>query len=189
MKKLFAFFVVLALAVILIPGLNPAKAEIPSSGVDGGLGEKTGTNLDDVTVTPNGNPTQTVPGNITIMVNGKAVTSDVTPCIQNDRVMVPYRFIAEALGSTVTWDEATKKVTAVKETSTVELYVGQGCIMVNGAQKAIDVAPVIKDGRTMIPLRAFSEALGYEVEWDGSTQTANITGHNPAGTKKVFKIK
>jgi len=35
----------------------------------------------------------------------------------------------------------------------------------------MDVPPVIRDGRTLAPLRAIFEALGASVEWDDATRT------------------
>ncbi|MCL2217516.1 MAG: copper amine oxidase N-terminal domain-containing protein [Defluviitaleaceae bacterium] len=35
--------------------------------------------------------------------------------------------------------------------------------------------PVIVDSRTLVPIRGVFEALGFEVDWDGDTQTAVIT--------------
>lgn len=39
----------------------------------------------------------------------------------------------------------------------------------------LDVVPQIVDGRTLVPVRAVSEALGCTVEWDGETRTVTIT--------------
>jgi len=41
--------------------------------------------------------------------------------------------------------------------------------MVNGNLVALDVAPEILNGRTMVPLRFVVETLGYQVEWLGNT--------------------
>lgn len=38
-----------------------------------------------------------------------------------------------------------------------------------------DVPPVIKDGRTLVPLRAITEALGAEVQWQQTEQTVLIS--------------
>jgi hypothetical protein len=46
---------------------------------------------------------------------------------------------------------------------------------VNGAEPEFDVPPIIKDGRTLIPLRAISEALGALVGWDAELQEITIT--------------
>jgi len=46
---------------------------------------------------------------------------------------------------------------------------------VNIEKESLDQAPVIKDGRTMLPVRFISEQMGLNVEWDGKTQTITIT--------------
>lgn len=54
--------------------------------------------------------------------------------------------------------------------SSIILHVGQKSATVNGVDKTLDVAPVIVDGRTLVPLRFIAEALGAKVEWDGGEQ-------------------
>lgn len=49
-------------------------------------------------------------GPIKLIVNDKIISPDVTPQIINDRVMVPVRWVAEALGATVEWDEENRTV-------------------------------------------------------------------------------
>ena len=44
-------------------------------------------------------------------INDKIVTLDAPPTIINGRTMVPIRFISEAFGATVDWDNATRTVT------------------------------------------------------------------------------
>ncbi len=40
---------------------------------------------------------------------------------------------------------------------------------------AFDVNPIIENGRTLVPIRAFFEAMGAKVDWDEQTSTAKIT--------------
>jgi len=49
--------------------------------------------------------------NIKIFVNGKQAISDQQPFIANGRTMVPLRFVAEALGAEVGWNDNTQTVT------------------------------------------------------------------------------
>jgi len=42
-------------------------------------------------------------------VNGKLVILDSVPIVRNDRTLLPIRFVAEALGAQVGWDEAQQK--------------------------------------------------------------------------------
>ncbi|NTV89380.1 MAG: copper amine oxidase N-terminal domain-containing protein, partial [Clostridiales bacterium] len=41
------------------------------------------------------------------------------------------------------------------------------------------IQPFIKDGTTYLPLRAFSEALGLNVNWDSEKNTVSVTGFAP----------
>ncbi|MCL2225431.1 MAG: copper amine oxidase N-terminal domain-containing protein [Defluviitaleaceae bacterium] len=54
------------------------------------------------------------------------------------------------------------------------LTIGNAVYSVNGVQHTADEAPFIADGRTMVPIRLVSEALGAEVGWDGDTRTVTI---------------
>ena len=52
----------------------------------------------------------------------------------------------------------------------IELEIGNKIIRVDGVPKEMDVAPFIQDGRTFVPLRFVSEALGARVDWDAATE-------------------
>ena len=47
----------------------------------------------------------------------------------------------------------------------VELQIDRNSMIKDGQEVAIDTAPLIKDNRTMVPIRFVSEALGGEVIW------------------------
>lgn len=53
-------------------------------------------------------------GNFKATVDGKTVTMDVAPKIENQRTLVPLRFIAEAFGAEVDWDPKTQGITIVR---------------------------------------------------------------------------
>ncbi len=59
---------------------------------------------------------------------------------------------------------------------TVALSVGGNGIYYNREKHPIDAPAYVKDNRTLIPVRAVSEAFGLDVDWDGATQTAIIDG-------------
>lgn len=84
------------------------------------------------------------------------------------------RGVFEALGATVDWDGATRSVIAYKDGTTVELVIGSAIMYVNGQPRSLNVAGQIINDRTMIPLRAVSEAFGADVYWDGGTRTVHI---------------
>ena len=61
-------------------------------------------------------------------------------------------------------------------TTRVTLTIGKNIGHVNNVAKLLDASPVIKNGRTMLPVRFVAEAFGAGVSWDGATSTATVTG-------------
>ncbi len=72
-----------------------------------------------------------------------------------------------------------------KEKTEVKLTIGKMEGYVNGVAKALDAAPVIRNSRTMLPVRFVAENLGATVGWDGATSTVTVT---TATTKLEIKI-
>lgn len=58
----------------------------------------------------------------------------------------------------------------------IKMHIGSKAYMVDGVTKYMDVAPFIDNNRTFVPLRAISEALGCEVQWDGIKKEITIKG-------------
>ena len=108
-------------------------------------------------------------------VFGKQVVNDVAPVIRNDRTMLPTRFVAEALGASVEWDEAAQKVTITKENTVIEITIGSNIAFVNGMEVILDSPAFIENSRTYLPLRFIAENLGAEVEWNQELQQIYIT--------------
>jgi len=48
-------------------------------------------------------------------------------------------------------------------------------VFLNGVEIKFDVAPYIKNGRTMVPFRAIFEALGVDISWNGVNRTILAT--------------
>ena len=107
----------------------------------------------------------------TVWLDGEQMTFEVAPVIENDRTMVPYRAIFEKLGYQVGWDADTRSVTAAKGNTTMKLTIGSKTVTVNGGTVTSDTAPVIRQDRTLVPLRLVSEYSGCDVLWDKDTRT------------------
>ncbi len=117
--------------------------------------------------------------NITVKLNGQILTFDVQPQLINGRTMVPLRKIFESLGATVEWDEETQTVTSVRGDTTVKLTIGVPAITINKQiPKELDTAPCTVNDRTLVPVRAVSEAFNMNVDWDDAAQTVLITSPN-----------
>lgn len=116
---------------------------------------------------------------ITVLLDGDIIDFDVAPVIENSRTLVPFRALLEKLGAEVKWDEATKTVIAKKEGKEIILVIGSDVAKVDGKEVKLDVVPKIVEGRTLIPLRFFSETFGCEVEYDKVGEAAFISIMSP----------
>ena len=120
---------------------------------------------------------------ILVSVEGKMIEfEDQEPVIKNSRTLIPFRGVLENLGAEVNWDQEKKMVTTSLGDKKIEMTIGQETIKVDGKDVKLDVAPMIINNRTMIPLRGVLENLGYKVgfekvgsEKDGLIYSIDIT--------------
>lgn len=109
-----------------------------------------------------------------IVVEGNRVAFDSPPYIDGGTTMVPMRVIFEALGSKMVWDEETKTVMGMKGSKAIALTINRSTANVNGKNYGLLKPATVKKGRTVVPLRFVSEALGCEVTWDSKTKKVTI---------------
>lgn len=112
---------------------------------------------------------------ITVHANGRYIASDTQPVLQNNRVLLPMRAAAEAIGASVEWHSANNCITVQKDSNTACFYVGNHTYTLNGVQKYTDVAPTVQNSKTLLPIRAFAEALDANVEWNANMYDVEIT--------------
>jgi len=143
-------------------------------------------------------------GEQTYQKNGFTFNMDITPTIVENRTFLPIRYVAEALGAKVEWNQEEQKVTitttqpflkldgtvTTTTATTVELWIGKSLARVNGVDTPIDpnnptVAPfILPPGRTMLPLRFVSESLGAKVYWLQETREVLVIWEPPAPIKE-----
>ena len=116
---------------------------------------------------------------VTVYVNDAELHFDAEPIIHEGRTMVPMRAIFEALGAAVNWDSGTRTAIGVKDGVSVSLTIGSSTMYVGTQAVALEASPILDtvNNRTLIPLRAVSEAYGYDVEWENATKSAYIGTH------------
>lgn len=132
-------------------------------------------------------------GAVKITVDGNAVETDVAPFIdENARTMVPVRFVSEALGCHVGWNPDEQRVRVSRTGTIVELYINNKIAKLNGEDQELDTAAVLKDGRTMVPLRFLAETFGLEVGWKGEERLVAITSppppRDPAAEQRIATV-
>lgn len=116
------------------------------------------------------------PDEIKIKVDGVLLECDQPPVMVNERILVPLRTIFNALYADVEWLEETQTVFASKRFKTISLPIGSSQMFLDGETIQLDSPAILLNGRTMVPVRAVSEALGAEVLWDQDSNTVIISG-------------
>ena len=110
----------------------------------------------------------------TITINNKQVQlSDYLgrPYITSDRTMVPLRVVAENMNFKVDWEEKGQIIYVENKSLGRKLIfiIGENVATLNDKPKFIDenksVTPILKGGRTYIPLRFVAENMGYNVDY------------------------
>ena len=111
---------------------------------------------------------------INLLIDGKKVIPTVDPVVENGTTLVPLRVISETLGADVTWEQSKQQATVKTAAYSVDVTAGSENYTVNGATKTLLLAPKAVNGSTLVPIRAFSEAIGATVNYNPATNTASV---------------
>ena len=119
---------------------------------------------------------------IRIRVDGEFInTGDQPPVIVDGRTLVPLRVVMERLGFTVNWNDTHRSAFMFMSDISITVQIDNHIMSIPGRGPGVrlDVPPQIINGRTMVPVRAISEATGFDVDWDGVSRIVDIhTGGN-----------
>lgn len=110
-----------------------------------------------------------------VFLDGDKLVFDVNPVMENERILVPFRVIGEALGASVCWDQDTNTVFLDKNAIHVVIYIGKTTAFKNGEPVQLDVPAMIINQRAMVPLRFVAESLEVKVDWYGQYYSAVIS--------------
>ncbi|MBE5041036.1 copper amine oxidase N-terminal domain-containing protein [Ructibacterium gallinarum] len=123
-----------------------------------------------------GNSVQT---GVAVFSQGSQLALDQAPVEENGRLLVPVRAVFESLGAEVNWDEAANQVTAVKEGTTVQLEIDNATMVVNEAEVELEAPARLIGDRTLVPLRAVSEALDAKIVYVENLQRVVVDQPEP----------
>lgn len=114
---------------------------------------------------------------VRVSVDGREVQfPDEHPYVdqRSNLTMVPLAFVSDKLGATAKWNGKLKQITILLNRDIIILVIGQNHALVNGKRVDFEGSAVLKNGRTMVPLRFISETLHAIVEWQPAHNRVNI---------------
>lgn len=97
------------------------------------------------------------------------------PELKDGTMWVPLRAVAGALGATADWDSSNGVAILYLGERIVTIKIGDPSIDISGSPFQLQAAPYVESGETWVPVRLFSEALGYNVGVDLGSKTVDIT--------------
>lgn len=112
-----------------------------------------------------------------IKLNDNILGFEQAPVREDDRLLVPMRFLFEQMGAVVVWNDSTQTATVKGAGSEVSFSIDNKVATVNNSSKIMDVPARLINGKTMVPLRFLSEELGCNVNWDENLNMAIITSN------------
>lgn len=113
------------------------------------------------------------PKPITVTYNGDTVNfPDALPLIQNGRTLVPARAIMERAKLAVSFDSATRTVTASRDGLTIAMTIDKTTATVKNGDESrnitLDEPARIINERTYVPIRFISESMNLKVNWNAN---------------------
>jgi len=150
--------------------------------------------------------------NITVTIDGRAITNLVTPYTvqinasnllepgQNANRVIALDAQGNILGGTLNPTtrifefEANRTgnftIQYIEELRRVNMQLDSPVIsdIAQGESAIMDVAPLIQDGRTLLPVRFISESLGADVNWDEATSEVTLTRNNQTLTFAIGEM-
>ncbi len=107
------------------------------------------------------------------------IRTDAPAIIVNGTTLVPMRAIFEWLGAEVNYTSADKHIEAIRKGISVNLWIGDRHFKIrysDGSRKVGNLLakPVVRNERTLVPLRFVSEAMNCKVEYDADAKTVQI---------------
>jgi 2',3'-cyclic-nucleotide 2'-phosphodiesterase/3'-nucleotidase len=111
---------------------------------------------------------------VSVRLNNREINFQEAPVLENSRCIVALRPLVEALGAQLTWNRQTGAATVYLPGSILTLVSGNPAARVDGRDILLPVAPAIKNGVLLVPLRAVADIYNIRTAWDASTASVDL---------------
>lgn len=101
-----------------------------------------------------------------ISVDGNTINMNEPILTENDRTLVPVRFVSEELGAEVDWNAEEREVEIeTAQGDTIKLTIDNEMVELNGETYSMDVQAGINNERTYLPVRHVAELMHSNVHF------------------------
>lgn len=111
------------------------------------------------------------------IVNGKVDKLTNAPISIKGKTYLPLRVMTDKiLDTTLNWNQSTQTIVISKNGTTVQMTVDSKTAFLNGNKVALDIAPIVKDGVTYVPLKVLSDYFEMTITYDSSIKKITVKG-------------
>lgn len=125
--------------------------------------------------------------------NNEIVQATCSPSYENGEAMVPLRDVAEAFKARVVWIPGQNAAAVFSDGASAYFKVGSPYCTIGETEKTLAAAPLLADGRMLVPLAAIGELFGCDVDYSQSrniiyiaTDSYSQAGENPGGNNEAL---
>jgi hypothetical protein len=114
---------------------------------------------------------------LAITINGVDMPITAPAFIENERAMMPVRWVCYALGldsDDLFWDAQTGTAMLRNGDNWIRFSIGSNMLFVNQQPVIMDTFVFVRDGFSYLPVRFLAEALGVHFEWDPETASVHF---------------
>lgn len=114
---------------------------------------------------------------VTVFLNSEALDLLASPEFKDGISVAPLREIFEASDGVLYWYPVEKRVAASRPGTELSLTIGNPQVTVNDQTRVLEIAPYIKQGRTMVPLQFLADALDVTITFNPQTGQICLTSN------------
>jgi pimeloyl-ACP methyl ester carboxylesterase len=123
---------------------------------------------------------------LALLLSVPTIASAAQEGIEDDS-LVPLRAIAQSLGAQVQWVGATKTITVERDSTTIELNVGDNkATIINGSAVTLEQEARIVDSRIYVPSSFIELAFQGEVRWNAQDQSVTLEDDDYTNRASAF---
>jgi N-acetylmuramoyl-L-alanine amidase len=116
---------------------------------------------------------------IRVFLDGRSLSTEISPVLTNGHLFLPARDIIEALGGRITWFPALKLLNIKFGDRVVSVVMDVPEAEVNGGKVNLEISPRIIQNRVMIPVEVIHLLLEIEIDWDKNSRELKMIRQRP----------
>ncbi|WP_281938996.1 stalk domain-containing protein [Paenibacillus tyrfis] len=111
---------------------------------------------------------------VRLALNRTIVPFTEPPVVVDGTSLFPLADLLQAMGAKYEWSPREETVSAEREGYVLWLQLNNPLARANGEDVRLEVPAILRNEKTMVPLRFVSEALHYEVKWNEPKQVIEV---------------